>query len=63
MQFERQMTDRRRVRVVNLNFIEIDRMRRTRAHENRGHQYKQRENMSNQYIFSLGAGVTPAAEV
>ena len=46
MQFERQMTDRRGINVVNLNLIVIDRMRRTRHREHRGHTYNERANMA-----------------
>ena len=35
MQFELQMTGRRRVGVVNLDFVEVDRLRRARSREYR----------------------------
>src|SRR5260370_27794020 len=46
MQFERQMTDRRGVGIVNLNFIEIDRTRRTRGTEHCCNAYKERANVA-----------------
>ena len=46
MQFEGQMTDRRGIRIVNLDFVEIDRVRRTDASERSRHAQSERENMA-----------------
>ena len=56
MEFERQMTDRRGVGIVNLDFVEVDRVRWARGRQHREDAHRERENIMGKFRHARHAG-------